>query len=266
MAKNNKTAKPLLPGKRILLTNDDGINAPGLKVLEKIAKQLSDDVWIVAPEHENSGAGHSLTLTMPLRLRKVSARRFAVQGTPTDCVMMALNKVLSDHRPDLILSGVNRGANMGEDVTYSGTIAAAMEGTLLNVPSIALSQSFANRKILHWPTAEEHAPKLVQRLVGIGWPEDVLININFPDVPPTQVLGTEVCRQGRRDISELQIDQRIDAREQPYYWLGFRPRKGTPKRGTDLAAVENGYISVTPLHLDLTERRTLKSLRDAFGA
>lgn len=266
MAKNNKTSKALLPNTRILVTNDDGINAPGLKVLEKIAKTLSDDVWIVAPEYENSGAGHSLTLTMPLRLRRVSARRFAVQGTPTDCVMMALNQVIPDRRPDLLLSGVNRGANMGEDVTYSGTIAAAMEGTLLNVPSIALSQSFANRKVLHWPTAEQYAPDLVQRLVKIGWPEDVLININFPDVPPTHVKGVEVCRQGRRDISELQIDQRIDAREQPYYWLGFRPRKGTPKRGTDLSVVENGSIAVTPLHLDLTEKRTLKSLKDALGA
>lgn len=261
-----KTSKPLLPGKRILITNDDGILAPGLKVLERIARQLSDDVWIVAPEQENSGAGHSLTLTMPLRLRRVSARKFAVQGTPTDCVMMALNQVVGDRRPDLLLSGVNRGANMGEDVTYSGTIAAAMEGTLLRVPSIALSQSFANRKILHWPTAEEHAPDLVRRLVQQGWPEDVLININFPDVPSAQVKGIEVCRQGRRDISELQIEQRIDAREQAYYWLGFRPRKGTPKRGTDLSVVENGGIAVTPLHLDLTEKRTLKTLKAALNA
>ena len=261
---NTKTLP--LKGTRILLTNDDGINAPGLKALERIARALSDDVWIVAPEHENSGAGHSLTLTMPLRLRKISARRFAVQGTPTDCVMMALNQVLPDKRPDLLLSGVNRGANMGEDVTYSGTIAAAMEGTLLKVPSIALSQSFASRTVMHWPTAEQHAPDLVRRLVKLGWPEDVLININFPDVPPNQVKGIEVCRQGRRDISELQIEQRIDAREQAYYWIGFRPRKGTPKRGTDLSVVENGSVAVTPLHLDLTEKRTLKSLKAALGA
>ena len=260
-----KSDKLLLKGTRILVTNDDGINAPGLKVLERIARTLSDDVWIVAPEQENSGAGHSLTLTMPLRLRKVSARRFAVQGTPTDCVMMAATQVLTDKRPDLLLSGVNRGANMGEDVTYSGTIAAAMEGTLLRIPSIALSQSFASRTVMHWPTAEQYGPELVHRLVKQGWPENVLININFPDVPPTQVEGTEVCRQGRRDISELKIERRIDAREQPYFWIGFRPQRGKPQRGTDLAVVESNRIAVTPLHLDLTEKRVLKTLKAALS-
>ncbi|MDP6342689.1 MAG: 5'/3'-nucleotidase SurE [Alphaproteobacteria bacterium] len=250
---------------RILLTNDDGIDAPGLKVLMRIAKELSDDVWVVAPEHENSGASHSLTLTMPLRLRKISAQKFALQGTPTDCVMMALNQVMSDKPPDLLLSGVNRGANMGEDVTYSGTIAAAMEGTLIGVPSIALSQSFANRKVMHWSTVEKHASTLVRRLVALGWPKDVLININFPDVPPNQVTGLEVCRQGRRDFTALNIEQRVDARERPYYWIGFRPVEGKPKAGTDLAAVEAGRISISPLHLDLTENRTLKQLRAAFA-
>jgi len=123
-----------LKNKRILVVNDDGVGAPGIKILEKVAKSLSDDVWVVAPEQEQSGAGHSLTLTSPLRLRKISARKFAVQGTPTDCVMLAVNKVFNNEKPDLVLSGINRGANMGEDVTYSGTIAACMEGTLLGIP------------------------------------------------------------------------------------------------------------------------------------
>jgi len=256
--------KQRLAGTRVLVTNDDGIHAPGLKVLERIARSLSDDVWVVAPEHEQSGASHSLTLTMPLRLRRISRRRFAVQGTPTDCVMMALNHILKDGRPELILSGVNRGANMGEDVTYSGTIAAAMEGTLLGVPAIALSQSFASRTVLHWPTAEQFAPDLICRLLRQGWPRNVLININFPDVPPAQVDGTEFCRQGRRNISDLVIDERVDAREQRYYWLGFRRESGSPARGTDLDAIARNRIAVTPLHLDLTETRTLKALKAAL--
>ena len=250
---------------RILLTNDDGIDAPGLKVLIRIARQLSNDIWIVAPEREQSGAGHSLTLTLPLRMRRISSQKFAVLGTPTDCVMMALNKVLDDRPPDLLLSGVNRGANMGEDVTYSGTIAAAMEGTLLNIPSIALSLSFVNRKVLHWPTVEMHAPDLIRRLVAIGWPKDVLLNVNFPDVPHHAVRGVEVVPQGRRDFTNLQIDERIDARERPYYWIGFRPTQGAPDRNSDLGATDHGHIAVTTLHMDLTERRALKALKAALG-
>ena len=250
--------------KRILLTNDDGINAPGMKVLQRIARSLSNDVWVVAPEGEHSGASHSLTLTAPLRLRKISAKKFAVEGTPTDCVMMAMNQVMADNPPDLLLSGVNRGANMGEDVTYSGTIAAAMEGTLVGVPSIALSQSFANRKVMHWPTAEQHASDIIRRLVAIGWSRDVLMNVNFPDCLPGDVKGVEVVRQGRRDFSSLNIEQRIDARERPYYWIGFRPIQGQPKEGTDLRATEEGRIAITPLHLDLTENKALKQLKAAF--
>ncbi len=259
-----KAARADLSKARILVTNDDGIHAPGLKVLEKIARQLSNDVWVVAPETEQSGAGHSLTLTLPLRVRHVSRRKFAVRGTPTDCVMMAMNQLVSGKRPDLVLSGVNRGANMGEDVTYSGTIAAAMEGTLLGVPSVALSQTYLNTHPPKWATAEHHGPDLIRRLVAIGWPSDVLMNINFPDVLHGAVKDVVVCRQGRRDISNLHIDARVDAREQPYYWLGFRPRMGKPKPNTDLAVVDAGNISVTPLQLDLTDNRTLKSLRAAL--
>lgn len=248
----------------ILVTNDDGIRAPGLRVMEKIARMFSEDVWVVAPENEKSGASHSLTLSEPLRLRKINKKKFAVNGTPTDCVMMALNHLMNDNLPALLLSGVNRGANMGEDVTYSGTVAAAIEGTLLGIPSIALSQSYVNRKVMRWKTSEQHAPKIVRRLIEIGWPKKVLININFPDVEPTQVAGIEVCRQGNRDLSNLLIDKRVDAREQPYYWLGFRREKGNPKQGTDLAAVESGKVAITPLQLDFTDNKTLKSLRNSF--
>ena len=253
-----------LKNKRILIVNDDGVNAPGIKLLEKVAMSLSDDVWVVAPEQEKSGAGHSLTLSDPLRMRKISARKFAVDGTPTDCVMMAVNKVFNNEKPDLILSGINRGANMGEDVTYSGTIAACMEGTLLGIPSIALSQSFANRKVMHWAAAENYAPDIIKKLVKTGWPEGVLINVNFPDVAQTNVKGVEVVPQGKRDYSDLEIVERVNAREQTYYWIGFRPTQGEPKRNSDLGATADGYISVTPLHLDLTEKRALKSLKAAL--
>jgi 5'/3'-nucleotidase SurE len=251
--------------RRILVTNDDGIHAPGLKVLEKIALALSKDVWVVAPEYEQSGASHSLTLTEPLRVRHISRRRFAVRGTPTDCVMMAVHELIPNRPPDLLLSGVNRGSNLGEDVTYSGTVAAAMEGALLRIPSIALSQQLTPGHPVKWSTAERHGPQVIARLIAAGWDEDVLINVNFPDVAADAVTGVAICRQGRRDLTDLLIDSRIDARGQPYYWLGFRRQKGKPKRSSDLAAVEAGAVAVTPLQLDLTEERALKRLRAAFA-
>lgn len=250
---------------RILVTNDDGINGPGLKVLERIAKAISKDVWVVAPEAEQSGASHSLTLTNPLRIRRLSDRRFAVRGTPTDCVMLAFHTIVQGKRPELVLSGVNRGANLGEDVTYSGTIAAAMEGTLLKVPAMALSQGFAHGHPPKWRTAEVHGPALLRRLLDAGWPEGVLININFPDVAADAVSGVRLARQGRRDLSDLQIDARVDARGVPYYWIGFRRQIGQPAGETDLAAILAGAISVTPLQLDLTHVATLKRLAGALA-
>ena len=249
---------------RILLTNDDGIRAPGLKALEKVARQLSRDLWIVAPEIEQSGASHSLTLTEPLRIREISKRRFAVRGTPTDCVMLAMNHIIGEPRPSLVLSGINRGANLGEDVTYSGTVAAAMEGALLGVPSMALSQVLRPGRPVKWATAEHHAPGLIRRLLEVGWPRDVLININFPDLAHGRVGAVRAAVQGRRDISELFIDARMDARGVPYYWLGFRRQTGTPDAESDLAVVAAGGISVTPLHLDLTQYKTHRALRDAL--
>jgi 5'-nucleotidase len=249
---------------RILVSNDDGIHAPGLKVLEKVAKSLSKDVWVVAPEFEQSGASHSLTLTLPLRLRKINARKYAVRGTPTDCVMMAMHEIFKDKRPDLLLSGVNRGANLGEDVTYSGTVAVAMEGALLGVPSIALSQCFQHGHPVKWKTAEDHAAKVIKKLLKIGWSKDTLINVNFPDVVSESVTGIEVVTQGKRELTDLLLDARVDARNVPYYWIGFRRQKNKSKRHTDLGATENGAISVTPLQLDLTHRAGLKALKAAL--
>src|SRR4029077_14653004 len=198
---------------RILISNDDGIHAPGLAVAEEIARSLTDDIWVVAPETEQSGASHSLTLTLPLRLRHAGHQRFALSGTPTDCVMMAGIHIMKDHLPDLVLSGVNRGFNVADDVTYSGTVAAAMEGAVLGIPSIAMSQAVGGREDEDaiFGCADKHGPPLVKRLVEIGWPEGVLLNVNFPPLPASKVKRVVVTAQGQRDQSMLRVDERVDA-------------------------------------------------------
>jgi 5'/3'-nucleotidase SurE len=252
---------------RILITNDDGIHAPGLKAAEKIAHALSDDVWVVAPETEQSGASHSLTISAPLRLRRIEDKRFAVSGTPTDCVMMAVGEIMKDGRPDLILSGVNRGANIADDVTYSGTIAGAMEGCALEIPAIALSQAygFDEKREVPWNCGEVHGPTVIAKLVDAKWPDDVLMNVNFPDCQPGDIKGVEVTVQGKRDMQASTFDRRMDMRGNPYYWIGFRRVRGNPKPGTDLAAIHANRISVTPLHLNLTEFRERERLKDLFA-
>jgi 5'-nucleotidase len=201
---------------RILVTNDDGIHAPGIKVLEAIAKDLSKDVWVVAPETEQSAASHSLTLRRPLRIRRVAPRRFAVDGTPTDCVLLAVNHILKARKPTLCLSGINRGGNLGEDVTYSGTVAAAMEATLLGVPSVALSQVYADRANVPWETGRMHAHGVLRKLTRVEWPRSVLMNVNFPDCAAEAVRGSVVVGQGRHKIGD-QLVETTDPRGDPYY-------------------------------------------------
>jgi len=251
------------PVGRILLTNDDGILAPGLVAMEKIAAALSDDVWVVAPEAEQSGASHSLTLSEPIRVHKITPRKFAVRGTPTDCIMMAMMRIIEGAQPDLVLSGVNRGQNMADDVTYSGTIAGAMEGTLLGIPSIALSQAFKRRKstIVPFDVAIDHGPRIVRQLLDAGWDKGVLMNVNFPDCPGETNLAVKVTKQGARDEALQVVDERQDPRGDSYYWYGFKPSQAQPPVGTDLRAVQDGHISVTPLHLDLTHDASRKTLR-----
>ena len=253
---------------RVLLTNDDGIHAPGLEVLEEIARELTDDIWIVAPESDQSGVAHSLSLNDPLRLREVKARHFAVKGTPTDCVIMGVRHLMLESPPDLVLSGVNRGRNCAEDVTYSGTVAGAMEGTVLGIPSFALSQSHgaANRQKPHWETARKFAPDLIRRVLVEGVPRDVLININFPDCLPDGVQGVAVTVQGKRDQELLRIEERQDGRGNPYYWIGFSRKPGVGLRpGTDLLALTENRISVTPLRLDLTDEPFMTRLAEMFN-
>lgn len=239
---------------RILISNDDGINAHGLKIMEDIAAKISQDVWVVAPDTEHSGASHSLTLTRPLRMQEVGQRRYVVEGTPTDCVMLAANHLLQEKRPDLILSGVNMGINLAEDITYSGTVAAAIEGALLGIPSIAISQQI-NWKTgeAHWESALLFTPDLIISLLENSWPPGVLMNINLPNLPPDEIQGVEATVQGRRNVSQIFVDERADMRGVPYYWIGFRENVGNPESETDLAAIERGAISVTPLSINLTD-------------
>jgi 5'-nucleotidase len=255
-----------LDGLRILISNDDGVRSPGIKVLERIAKSITDDVWTVAPESEQSGAGHSLTLRAPLWLKRVATRRFAVDGTPTDSVLVGVHKVLADRPPDLVLSGINRGANLGEFVTYSGTVAAALEATLLGLPAIALSlQINPEKNEVHWSTVEEHAPALIRKLLRAGWPKRTLINVNFPNVLPDGVTGVEVTRQADRTMGDTLVEQR-HPRGGRYYWVGALPLNAAGKKGTDRAAVSAGRISVTPISINMTNVRAMTPLARAFEA
>ncbi|HEY0837384.1 MAG TPA: 5'/3'-nucleotidase SurE [Azospirillum sp.] len=249
---------------RILVTNDDGIHATGLTVLETIARSLSDDVWVVAPEMEQSAASHSLTINRPLRLRQLGERRFTVDGTPTDCVLLAINHVMKDARPTLVLSGVNQGSNIGEDVTYSGTIAAAMEATLLGVPAVALSQHIENGGPVNWATPEAWGADVIRKAVTVAWPRNVLLNVNFPAVEPGKVTGIQVVRHGKRKIGD-ELMERIDPRGRPYFWIGTLRGEADVAPDTDIHVVFNGGIAVTPLFLDLTHTPTVQTLRQAFA-
>ncbi|MDT0576836.1 5'/3'-nucleotidase SurE [Croceicoccus sp. F390] len=249
---------------RILLTNDDGIHAPGLKVLERIARTLSDDIWIVAPAEEQSGAGHSLTLTQPVRLREYDARRFAVMGTPTDAVTMALRKLLPE-KPDLILSGVNRGANQGDDVTYSGTVSAAIEGTLAGVRSVALSQIYAKGgEKVSFAAAQAWGERVLRPLIDMNFSERTLVNINFPAVAADKVNGIRIVRQGFHDYGRGSLVEKKDPRGFAYFWFGLEAIEHTPGHETDLEAGEDGFIAVTPLHLDLTHYPSLERLHQRY--
>jgi len=250
-----------LSRQRILVTNDDGINAPGIALLEKIARKLCDDVWVVAPDTEQSGTGHSLTLTQPLRSSQISERHIAVHGTPTDSVIFAINKGIPGKKPTLVLSGINRGSNLGEDVTYSGTVGAAMEGTLLGIPAIALSQTFfPGNEEIDWATSERYAEQVVRWLVQVGWPSGVLMNVNFPDAREHDVQSMQISRQGKRAVADMALDERMDTRGQPYFWIGYRRGADRLEPATDIAAVREGSISITPLHLDLTDFETRDAL------
>ncbi len=248
---------------RILLTNDDGIDARGLAVLQEIAASISDDVWTVAPATEQSAASRGVSLVNPVVVRKRADKIFSVTGTPTDCVIIAMREILKDNPPDLVLSGVNRGQNIAEDIGFSGTVAGALQGMQMGVPSIALSQARGfdtyNNGRANWDTARKYAPELLKQLIDNGWPDNVVLNINFPDISG-KIKGVHVTRQGRRDFEMSNIEKREHPRGGSYYWLTYKGGLSDPVDGTDLRAIYDGFISVTPIHIDHTHYRTLSEL------
>ena len=254
---------PDLSRARVLISNDDGIGAPGIKALERAMKRIAGEVWVVAPETEQSAAGHSLTLRSPLRIHKIAKQKFCVTGTPTDAVMLAIHEVMKDCPPDVVVSGINRGGNLGEDVTYSGTVAAAMEGTLLGVPSMAFSLVTPDGAKAHWKTAEAYVEKVMAGLGEVAFPRGVLLNVNIPDRPVAEITGIEVTRQGRRKIG-CELLKGADPKGQPYFWIGAQRDEDKTLKSTDLEAISRGAVSVTPLSMDLTHRGMMKTLKEVF--
>ena len=248
---------------RILVTNDDGIEAEGIKALESIARTLSDDVWVIAPTTQQSGASHSLTLHSPLRINQISDKHYAIDGTPTDCVVLAVKEILKDKKPELLLSGVNRGANLGEDVTYSGTVAAAMEGTLLDIPSIGFSQEVKQGSDIHWDVSLRYAGDIITRLVQYGIFDNTLININFPHCTPDEIAGIKASPQGKRKIGD-NITKEHDPDGGLYYWIGTVRNEEKEHKSSDLAAIRKNFITLTPLCLDLTHYDELERLDETF--
>ena len=245
---------------RVLLCNDDGIHAPGIKALLRCIAPLCAEVWVVAPEHECSGAAHSLTLHRPLRLRQMDSHTYAVDGTPTDCVLLAVKRILKDNPPDLLLSGFNAGGNLGEDITYSGTVAAAMEATVLGIPAIALSQLRAyDQQEDDWQVAHTWTPQIIDALIKHDWHEGVFFNVNFPCCTVGEVQGIETTFQGRHCGGGL-LEEKIDPRGRPYFWVGNVGTHIKPEKGSDLDAIARNKITITPLHLDLTHRPSMDTL------
>lgn len=239
--------------KLILVSNDDGINAEGIKALARVLKRLGD-VYVVAPDRERSAASHSLTFHRPLRVNKVSPGWYSVDGTPTDCISLAVNRILP-RRPDIVVSGINRGGNLGEDVSYSGTVSAAMEGTLLGIPSIAVS--LVGLKSFDFKSAAAFAAKLTRFVFKHSLPPDTLLNVNVPSVKT--IKGHRITVQGKRTFGDT-IVEKIDPRGRKYYWIGGEIIKIEGGRGTDYHAIRRGYISITPLHLDMTNHSVLGEL------
>lgn len=250
---------------RVLLTNDDGIDAPGLRVLVEVAATLAREVWIVAPEHDQSGTSHSISLHAPLRITEHGVRRYGISGTPGDCVVMAARQILRDAPPDLVLSGVNRGGNLGLETVFSGTVGAAMTGMLLGIPSIALSQVFTDRNAVKWHTARALAPDVIRRLLATGWSESACLNVNFPDVEPESAGPLTISRQGVGMIKAIDVRAHVDPRGIPYHWLQFSRGPRPDVDDAEAMVVARGAIPVTPLRFERTADDVAAELAAAFG-
>jgi len=245
------------PSPIILVSNDDGFRSEGIIALSEALSPLGT-VYVVAPDRERSAAGHSLTLSHPLRVEKVGQRIYAVDGTPTDCVNLAVNGILRKKKIDILVSGINKGGNMGDDITYSGTVSAAMEGTLLGIPSVAVS--LASRNHFRFDAAAEFAARVARKVLSRGLPKDTLLNVNLPDVTGGEIRGVKITRQGKRIYGEAVVEKR-DPRGRKYYWIGGDTLQTQDVPGSDLEAVGQNYISITPIHLDLTNYVSLRTLK-----
>ncbi len=241
----------------ILVSNDDGIRAAGIRALEAALAPLGE-VWVVAPDREQSAASHSLSLYRPLRVETIDERHFAIDGTPTDAVNLAINGIMKQ-KPDLVVSGINHGGNLGDDITYSGTVSAAMEGTLLGVPSIAMS--LVSREAPDFAPAAHFAARLARAVSERGMPRDTLLNVNVPGLPAAELRGYLITRQGKRRYGDA-IVEHLDPRGRKYFWIGGEDLGFIPAEGTDCTAVAGGYISITPLHLDLTNYASIAAVNE----
>jgi 5'-nucleotidase len=241
---------------RILITNDDGIHSEGIEALEAAMREIGE-VYVVAPESEMSGASHSLTLARPLRIRQVDERHWTVDGTPTDCVTLALNRILSNgERPDICVSGINHGANLGDDATYSGTVAGAMEATILRVPGLAFS--LVATRSHDFTQSAKVAIEVTKKALADGIPPWTLLNINIPKGVPK---GIRITKQGFKEARPV-ISEHIDPRGKPYYWIGEVREGFRAEGGTDFEAIDEGYVSVTPMRSDLTNHAALEGMKD----
>jgi 5'-nucleotidase len=250
---------------RVLISNDDSIHADGIKVLEEVMLTLTPNVWVAAPENQQSAAGHSLTIHSPLRIKPYDDRHCSVYGTPTDSVLVGVKQIMNDFRPDLVVSGINHGQNTADDVTYSGTIAAAIEATLMGIPAIAFSQDYdEDGGKPDWSVARTTLPKLLKSLQGCEWEDHVLLSVNVP-APVTGVQpDIRVVPQGHYSMEEQPMISCVDPRGRPYYWVGPPPKRDEENQTLDVGALKAGHITVTPLSLNLTHQPTLKKLEGIF--
>lgn len=246
---------------RILITNDDGIHAEGITALEEVARSISDDVWVIAPSTEQSGVSHSLTMSRPLNIHKYNDKKYSVDGTPTDCILVAVKKIMRDSLPDIVISGINHGSNIAEDVTYSGTVSAAMEATILGIPAIAFSQRLDYDKQFNFDVAKKYIPEIVQKIYDLKLPKYNLTNVNFPCCRIDEVKGIKVVPHGRRKLSDNLVEYKSPIGK-TCYWLGFSRMDAEGDSENDLRMINNNYISITPLSMDLTNYDLIKNIKD----
>jgi 5'-nucleotidase len=251
---------------RVLLTNDDGIDAPGLAVLEHVSAEIAREVWVVAPEHDQSGTSHSISLHNPLRIGSRGERRFAVSGTPGDCVAIGLRRLMADRLPDLILSGVNRGSNLGVETVFSGTVGGAMTGMLLGIPSIAFSQAFTDRDQVPWRTARLMAPDVIRQLAALDWARGACLNVNFPDCAVEQARPLQVTSQGRGRLDGIGVITQQDPRQLDYHWLKLMRSDEPDDPRTETTALAAGHVTVTPLRFERTHHVILAELQRQIGS